>query len=378
MKNFALLKGLDDEQLAQVAAVMRPIEVKPGDVVVREGDSGDDFFLIEEGELEVLKSGEDISVANLGPGRDFGAMALLGQGARTATIRAVAPTKLFSLSIEELRKVDGGADGRATAVMLRNILASHMSYLERVSDRTVSALRKELEESRAKVSFGSFLTYLVGLMCLYGYILKAAAHYIEETHESTPITVGLLLVYAGSLFLMVRRSGYPDSAYGLTLEGWKRDLRQTLIWTGGFIAVVTLLKLAVLEFVPGMGDQPLFSLRGFKQYTPMKSLSIAVMYSIFAPAQEFVARGALQASFQQFLSGRWVTARAIVLSTLLFGTTHLHMSTGYAIVAIVPSIFWGMLFARQKSLFGVSLSHVLIGLYVAFFLGVPGMSTGGR
>jgi hypothetical protein len=49
------------------------------------------------------------------------------------------------------------------------------------------------------------------------------------------------------------------------------------------------------------------------------------------------------------------------------------MSLGYAVVALVPSVFWGIMFARQKTLVGVSVSHVLIGLYVAFLLGVPGM-----
>jgi CRP-like cAMP-binding protein len=373
MRDFALLRGLDGVQRAKLATLLRPVPVAPGEEVIREGELGGDVFLIEEGEFEVLKSGKDIEVARLGPGMDFGAMALLDRGARTATVRALGPSRLLSLSVGALQALDDGAERSITAVMLRNLLGSHMRYLESTSERTVEALRQELQESKARVSLGSFLTYLVGLMCLYGYCLRAAAGFIERTGEATPVTIALLLVYAGSLLVMIRRSGYPPSDYGLTTEGWKAALKESLVWSAAFLAAVTLLKLLVLELVPGMSGQPLFSLRGLVKYDALTSLGIAASYAVFAPAQEFVARGALQSSFQQFLVGRAVTARSIILATLLFGTTHLHMSLGYAVVALVPSVFWGIMFARQKTLVGVSVSHVLIGLYIAFLLGVPGM-----
>ena len=58
----------------------------------------------------------------------------------------------------------------------------------------------------------------------------------------------------------------------------------------------------------------------------------------------------------------------------MFCATHLHMSSTFALLVVVPSVFWGILFARQGSLIGVSISHVLIGLWTLFVLGLPGLS----
>ena len=62
-----------------------------------------------------------------------------------------------------------------------------------------------------------------------------------------------------------------------------------------------------------------------------------------------------------------------MLSSLLFATTHLHLSTAFAVVTLVPSIFRGLLYARQRTLVGVCVSHVVIGLWVIFATWVPGI-----
>ena len=55
----------------------------------------------------------------------------------------------------------------------------------------------------------------------------------------------------------------------------------------------------------------------------------------------------------------------------MFTQIHLHLTPGYAIAVFFPSLFWGALYARHRTLVGVSVSHILIGVYVAFFLGLP-------
>ena len=62
---------------------------------------------------------------------------------------------------------------------------------------------------------------------------------------------------------------------------------------------------------------------------------------------------------------------AVLLSTLMFTQIHLHLTPAYAIAVFFPSLFWGALYARHRTLVGVSVSHILIGIYVAFFLGLP-------
>ena len=79
----------------------------------------------------------------------------------------------------------------------------------------------------------------------------------------------------------------------------------------------------------------------------------------------------MQSSFHEFLSGPRSGFWAVLLSTLMFTQIHLHLTPGYAIAVFFPSLFWGALYARHRTLVGVSVSHILIGVYVAFFLGLP-------
>ena len=69
--------------------------VHAGEVVFRRGDPGDALYLIVGGELEVLDPNEREPVAVLGPGRYVGEMALLGEPARTATVRSRGSASLL-------------------------------------------------------------------------------------------------------------------------------------------------------------------------------------------------------------------------------------------------------------------------------------------
>ncbi|TAD87929.1 MAG: cyclic nucleotide-binding domain-containing protein [Alphaproteobacteria bacterium] len=74
----------------------------PGDVIIREGDRGSNFFLIEKGLVEVVKQGPSgqIVLGHIGIGGVFGEMALIDDRPRMATVTAVDPTtcKVFPKS----------------------------------------------------------------------------------------------------------------------------------------------------------------------------------------------------------------------------------------------------------------------------------------
>ena len=93
------------EVLAELARALRPVAAPAGDVIVREGDVGEEFFLIEAGTLAITIGGEPREVARLGPGEFFGEAALLGEGLRTATVRAVTDVDLWALSAPKLREL---------------------------------------------------------------------------------------------------------------------------------------------------------------------------------------------------------------------------------------------------------------------------------
>lgn len=74
---------------------LRDIAVPAGHVVIRQGDQGDLWFLIAEGEVEVVKDG--VFQTRLGKGEGFGEIALLRDVPRTATVQTVVPTRLLAL-----------------------------------------------------------------------------------------------------------------------------------------------------------------------------------------------------------------------------------------------------------------------------------------
>ncbi len=70
-----------------------------GDIIVREGETGDCMFEIQEGKVEVIgqKQGKDVRLAILGKGDFFGEMAIFEREVRSATVRAVGKVRALTI-----------------------------------------------------------------------------------------------------------------------------------------------------------------------------------------------------------------------------------------------------------------------------------------
>lgn len=74
-------------------------EYKEGEVIVRQGETGDCMFVIQKGEVEAIAEtdGRQIRLRTMGPNEFFGEMALFEKEVRSATIRATQPTHVLTI-----------------------------------------------------------------------------------------------------------------------------------------------------------------------------------------------------------------------------------------------------------------------------------------
>jgi MFS family permease len=94
-----IFSPLPGTSLEQLATRLVPLRVDAGSVIIREGDEGDRFYIVAEGELDV--SQDDAALTSLGPGDYFGEIALLRDTSRTATVTARSAAVLYALDRED-------------------------------------------------------------------------------------------------------------------------------------------------------------------------------------------------------------------------------------------------------------------------------------
>jgi MFS family permease len=118
LQRVPMFQPLPLPAIEQLARGLEPVEVAVGRAVFTQGDIGDRYYVIQNGEAEVIGDGR--VVATLGEGEGFGEIALLRRTRRTATVRALTTLDLKALASERFTAVVLGyapsADAAATSV----------------------------------------------------------------------------------------------------------------------------------------------------------------------------------------------------------------------------------------------------------------------
>jgi CRP-like cAMP-binding protein len=104
LKEVQFFSSMAEQELAAVAQHTDEISVAAGRVLAREGDLGEEFFVIESGTAEVTRAGSPI--AKLGAGDFFGEIALIREDRRTATVTATSPMVLIVMMGSSFRSLD--------------------------------------------------------------------------------------------------------------------------------------------------------------------------------------------------------------------------------------------------------------------------------
>lgn len=110
LSKIAILKELSPDELLILSDFMEIRNYAPGLNIFKEGELGTELCIIKKGEVEVLKN-DDLSekqelLAQLSTGDFFGEMSVLERCERSATVKAIEDTEIYSLSLESLKKLE--------------------------------------------------------------------------------------------------------------------------------------------------------------------------------------------------------------------------------------------------------------------------------
>ncbi|MEA2485312.1 MAG: hypothetical protein QOD46_423 [Actinomycetota bacterium] len=145
LRGLRIFEGAPQQILESIASVMTEESVEPGTIVVQEGKAADDFFVVQEGELEVMAVGEIGSepriVNSLRPGDYFGEIGLLEGIPRTASVRSRTPSKLFRIPGEDFLGATNRNPAMATTLfdgIVGRLARTHPSHVPKFAPEEAS------------------------------------------------------------------------------------------------------------------------------------------------------------------------------------------------------------------------------------------------
>ncbi len=243
---------------------------------------------------------------------------------------------------------------------------SRPSYPLRITIARLDAergrLRGELDLARRAARDASSLRRELAAFLLMTIALFAAAQVIREVIHGglSPLAQmgaswGFLAALFGPVGWFLGRQPMPLAARGVTLRGARESLGPALA-----LGLAMALACVALRVAPALRGEPLFTWASLARHSRFEAALFVVAYGPHCLLQEFIARGVVQTSLERLLpdAGR---AAPVAVTSLLFGAFHLYVSPAFALVTFAASALFGALYARHRTLAGVTLAHALAG-----------------
>ncbi|HLF91111.1 MAG TPA: DUF1003 domain-containing protein [Anaerolineales bacterium] len=104
LREVPLFSEMDDQEVAEIRAIMDELKFRPGQLIVRDGEEGDLFYVVTEGEVHVIiqdATGKELVLHEVGPGGFFGELSMLTNQPRSASVKAVNHVTTLALERDE-------------------------------------------------------------------------------------------------------------------------------------------------------------------------------------------------------------------------------------------------------------------------------------
>lgn len=372
-----LFRGLTREQRATVVGRLELRRYAPDEVILVEGEVDHAIHVVARGRVVVLKAtagGAPVEVRTLERGACLGEIKLFGHGRSTATVRAKGHVVCGSLAIDLLKR--NGPLGH-----LRSALVQSAGKLlgERMSTNTadvVEAMRGELVQSQMRLFAGRLMLLIVTLMSLFTLFISLMSSVAPELLPRPEVlSFGLIVPAAAFMSIGLVLGPYTARDAGVHLDQPWAQVKRALWYTAPLMVLGLGVKLLLSRPGGPYADRPLldpgalFPEGGFEP--TVYALALAG-YVIHAPLQELLIRAGLQFPMEKLLSptSTRVNWLAIIVSNLCFAAFHTYLGFGFALVAFGPGVYWGWIYARERSMFVSTMSHWLLGVWALFVLGL--------
>jgi membrane protease YdiL (CAAX protease family) len=254
--------------------------------------------------------------------------------------------------------------------LARNLSFLFSTRLSITNQFTAQTLRKEVYQQKKRGELTKSAADSFIWIALYEIIAQQMNQYLPAPYF--PIFSSLYLpVMAYILSRDILKRGYPLSSFGLTLRNWKRSILETLLFTSPLFLIVVLLKKLLIATKSQYAGVALFRLGleipATSAYDQFLLVTAVVLYVLCCPVQEYIFRGIIQTLWQKFSLTRHRTFFAIVIASVFYLNVHFYWA--FSPIVLIPSLIWGWLFARHRTIVGVGLGHALLGLWMFYIVG---------
>jgi cAMP-dependent protein kinase regulator len=111
LEEVPLLSSLTPYERSKIADALETQKFSPGKVIIKEGDPGKSFYLLEAGEADAFKGEEKEKVKHYKKGDFFGELALLNDAPRAASVIAATEVKVATLGKSAFQRLLGPVEG---------------------------------------------------------------------------------------------------------------------------------------------------------------------------------------------------------------------------------------------------------------------------
>lgn len=233
------------------------------------------------------------------------------------------------------------------------------------------------DESQRYHALGVFCIYTLFALCIFDYIILIT--HTLKSYEAMRITIFFVILLFGFFFFrMVRKTGFPLKMFGITLINAKRSVIESIIFSILVCLLLLFLKWALIRYDDFFSHVKLFT--GVQNPKDPHHLTMGVifllsfLYILFVPLQSFILHSAWQSSLMIFLPERQNVIIPILLTSFAFGSVHTDFNLIFALLVMLITLFWATMYARHRTLIGVTLSHMIVGLFALDILHMTSIS----